>query len=122
MKEMFTQIHKPVEISLTPKQKIQKLKTDIGGGWYIEKSARGLPSLNRTKLSEKSQEREDEIQKKLYEAKRWWNDCKPQVHWNKLEWIDPKSKPKRVKPFYIPSKNVTLVKVIEQLIFLAILD
>ena len=37
--------------------------TDIGGGWYMEKSARGLPTLRITKLSKKSQERQDEIQK-----------------------------------------------------------
>ena len=29
--------------------------TDIGGGWYMEKSARGLSPLSRTKLSKKSQ-------------------------------------------------------------------
>ena len=45
-------------------KKIQKLMTDIGGGWYIEKSARGLPPLKRTKLSKKVQERQDYIQ--------WW--------------------------------------------------
>ena len=29
--------------------------TDIGGGWYMKKNARGLPPLKRTKLSEKAQ-------------------------------------------------------------------
>ena len=42
------QIPQNVEISLTPKERIQKLLTDIGGGWYMEKSARGLPPLKRT--------------------------------------------------------------------------
>ena len=37
--------------------------TDIGGGWCMGKSARGLPPLRRTKLSKKAQERQDEIQK-----------------------------------------------------------
>ena len=32
MKEMFMQIPQTFEIALTPKQKIQKLMTDIGGG------------------------------------------------------------------------------------------
>ena len=27
--------------------------TDIGGGWYMEKNARGLSPLKRTKLSKK---------------------------------------------------------------------
>ena len=34
---MFMQIPQTVEIALTSKQKIQKIMTDIGGGWYMEK-------------------------------------------------------------------------------------
>ena len=37
MKYMFMQIPHYVEIALTPEEKIQKLLTDIGGGWYMEK-------------------------------------------------------------------------------------
>ena len=29
----------------------------------------------------------------------------PQLHWNMLEWVDPKSTPKRVKPFSVSSKK-----------------
>ena len=50
--------------------------TDIGGGWYMEKSAKGLTLLRITKLSKKAQERQDVIQKKLYEANKCWNDLK----------------------------------------------
>ena len=63
MKDMFVQIPQTVKIVLTPKQKVQKLMTDIGGGWYMDKSARGLPPLRRTRLSKKAQERQDKIQK-----------------------------------------------------------
>ena len=58
--------------------------TDIGGGWYLEKIARGLPPLKRTKISKKAQERQDYIQKKLYEYNRWWDDWKFQLNWIKL--------------------------------------
>ena len=75
MKEMFMQIPQNVEISLTLGETIQKLLTDIGGGWYMAKSDRVLPPLKRTKLSKKAQEMQDYIQKELYEANRWWNDC-----------------------------------------------
>ena len=51
MKYMFIQIPQNVEIALTPKETIQKLMTDIVGGWYMGKSARGLPPLKRKKLS-----------------------------------------------------------------------
>ena len=80
--------------------------TYIGGEWYMGKSARGLPPLRRTRLSKKSQERQDEIQKKLYEANKLWNDCKFQLHWNKLEWVDRKSNPTKVKPFLKTQKRV----------------
>ena len=34
----------------------------------------------------------------------WWNDWKFQLHWNKLEWVDTKSTPKRVKAYSVFSK------------------
>ena len=87
----------------------------------MEKSARGLPPSRRTKLSKKSQERQDEIQKKIYESNKWWNDRRFQLHWKNIEWVDPKYNPKRVKPSSVSSKRLPLIKVIEQLILLAIL-
>ena len=48
---------------------------------------------------------QNEIQKKLYEANRWWNDWRFQLHWNKLEWVYPKSNPKIVKHFFVSSKK-----------------
>ena len=35
----------------------------------------------------------------------WCNDWKFQLYWNTLEWVDPKSTPKRVKPFSFSSKK-----------------
>ena len=35
MKDMFMQKPQTVKIALTPKQKVQKLMTDIGGRWYM---------------------------------------------------------------------------------------
>ena len=72
---------------------------------YVKKSARGLPPLKRTKIGKKAQERHDKVQKKLYEANRWWNDRKFQLH-----WVYPKSNPKRVKRFYVSSKKVHISK------------
>ena len=40
MKQMFKQIPLTMKKSLTPKQKVQKRMTDIGGGWYVEKVLR----------------------------------------------------------------------------------
>ena len=92
------------------KRKNQKLITHIGGGWYFKKSARGLPPLKRTKLSKKAQEGQDIIEKKLYESNRWLNDWKLQLHWNKLEWVDPKYTPIRLELVSVSSKVLYISK------------
>ena len=58
MKEMFKQIYLTKIKVLSPKQKVQKLMIKIGGGWYLEKSARRIPPLKITTLSKKSQDKE----------------------------------------------------------------
>ena len=45
------------------------------------------------------------LKNKLFQYNRWWNDWKFQLHWNMLEWVDPKSTPKRVKSFSVSSKK-----------------
>ena len=107
---MFKEIPQTMKKAPTPKQKVQKPMTDIGGGWYMEKSAKRISPLRRTNLSKKSQEKQDEIQKKLYEANKWWNGCKFRLYWHKLEWVDPKYTPKRDKPYSVSSKAFYLNK------------
>ena len=40
MKGIFRQIPQTIKIALTPKQKVQKLMTDMGSRWYMEKVLR----------------------------------------------------------------------------------
>ena len=40
MQQMFKKIPLTIKKALTSKQKFQKLMTDIGGGWYMEKLLR----------------------------------------------------------------------------------
>ena len=63
MKYMFKQIPLTMIKALNQKQKVQKLMTGIGGEWYMEKSAKGLPSLRISTLSKKAEDKEDEIEK-----------------------------------------------------------
>ena len=65
MKEIFKQIPQNVEKSLTSEKKNQKLMTDIGGGWYLEKCERRLTTLKGKKPSKKAQDRHDLILKKI---------------------------------------------------------
>ena len=46
----------------------------------MENSAKGVPPLKRSKLRKKSQEKEDELQEKLYQNNKWWNDWRIQLH------------------------------------------
>ena len=50
--------------------------------------------------------RDDLIKNKMFQQNRWWNDWKFQLHWNMLEWVDPKSTLKRVKPFSVSLKKL----------------
>ena len=77
--------------------------TDIGGGWYMGKSAKGIPPLKRSKIGKKHK-RIRIKSKKLYEANKWWNDWRFQLYWNKIEWVDPKTLIKRDKPYSVYSK------------------
>ena len=48
--------------------------------------------------------------KQLYEANKWWNDWRFQLHWHTLEWVDNKSNPKIVKPFSVSLKTFYISK------------
>ena len=86
--------------------------TDIGGAWYMGGRAKGLPPIKRSKLIKKAQEKEDDIKNKLYEANKWRNDWIFQLHWNKLERVNPKTLIKRDKPYSVSSKRLTEIKMI----------
>ena len=59
MKDMFKKIPTTMMKPLSPRQKLQKLMTEICGGWYMERITKVLPPLKIPKLSGKSQEKED---------------------------------------------------------------
>ena len=71
----------------------------------MEKCKKGLPPLKRTKLGKRAQKRRDLIKKELFVSNMWWNDWKLQLHWNMLEWVNPKSRTKQVKPFSVSSNE-----------------
>ena len=61
--------------------------------------------MKRTKLGKKAPKRQDLIKNELFVSNMWWNNWKFQLHWNMLEWVNPKSTTKRVKPFSVSSKK-----------------
>ena len=66
------------------------------------KITKGLPPLRRLRLNKKHEIIRMKY-KKLYEANIWWNDCKFQLHWNKLEWFNPIIQIKIKKPYSVSS-------------------
>ena len=106
--------------SLSHNKNHKKLLTDIGGGWYIKTLTKVIPLLIKMKLSEKAQEKDDEIKWKLHTANRNWNDWKLQLHWNKLEWVKSRSKIKRKKSIQLIQSIYILINTVERIIGLAI--
>ena len=63
---------------------MQKILHAIGGECYTKKLSEKLPPLKKQKLIKKAQEKEDEIKINLKMANQNCNDCKFQIHCNKL--------------------------------------
>ena len=66
-----------------------------------------LPPLNKSKLKN-STKMEDEIKRHLKTANQNCNDLKFQIHWNKLDWVNPRNIDKRKNPYCVSSKNFYL--------------
>ena len=89
---MFQKI--PVKLSklYILKERCKKLLHAIGGEWYMNKSNEKIPTQKKRKLSKKSQEKENKIKINLKMADQNWNERKFQIHWNKLEWVNLRSR------------------------------
>ena len=74
----------------------------------MNKLGQKLPPLKKRRLGKKSQKEEDEIKRKLTEANQFCNDWIFQIHWNKLEWVNPRSRNERKSKFFVSSKNIIL--------------
>ena len=91
MKIMFQK--KSLELPKPPTCKVKRqylLHANVGG-WYMKKMNEKLPPLKKRKLSKKAEEKEDEIKRNLQTANQNWNEWKFQIHWNKLEWVNPRN-------------------------------
>ena len=56
-----------------------------------------LPLLRKQKLSKNVKYKYDKIRRNLQTANRNWNDWKFHMHWNMIEWVNPRSKSERKK-------------------------
>ena len=54
-------------------------------------------------IMQKEKIREDKIKKRLTEANQECCDRNSQIHWNKLEWVNPRSRDERKNAFCVSS-------------------
>ena len=66
----------------------------------MNKLGQKLPPLKKRKLTKNPKKEEDEINRKAYQ---YWNDWQFQIHWNKLEWVNPRSRDERKNPCCVSS-------------------
>ena len=66
------------------------LLTDTGIKCFMDNHKSKLSPMKRQILSKEPSNKEDDI-KNLKKTHQHWNDWKFQIHWNKLEWVVPKS-------------------------------
>ena len=72
----------------------------------MNKLGQKLPPLKKSILSKRYQKEEYEIKIRLTEANQYWNDWNFQIHWNKLEQVNPRRLDKRNNLFCVSSKTI----------------
>ena len=72
--------------------KTPEILTDIGRSLVYGKMTQGLPPIRKKTLSKKAHEKNDIIKRKLHTANRNLNGWGFQLDWNKLEWVNTRSK------------------------------
>ena len=71
-----------------------------------------LPPLKKSKFRKKSQKDEDKIKIILTEVDQEWNDWKFQIHWNNIEWVNPRSCEERKQIIlHVFKKNVLKITI-----------
>ena len=70
----------------------------------MKKMTKGLPTIRKKHKVRRHKRKNDKIKPKLHTANRNWNDCKFQLHYNKLEWVDPRSRILIKEPYSTSSK------------------
>ena len=54
------------------------------------KMTKGLPPIIKQTLSKKIKYKNNRIKRKRHTDNRSWNNWKSQLHWNRLEWVNPR--------------------------------
>ena len=61
-------------------------------------------TTTKEKKIRQKKEEENKIKRRLTEENQAWYDCKLQIHWNKLEWVNPSICDEKKNPSCVSSK------------------
>ena len=74
--------------------------------WLVCGQIRTEATITKEKeIKENTKEKKNKIKKRITEANQEWCDWKFQIHWNKLELVNTRSRDERENPFCVSSKN-----------------
>ena len=75
-------------------------------GWLLcEQISSEATTTKENDITQKSQKEEHEIKRKLTKDNQYYNHWKFQIHWNKLEWVNLRSRDEQKNPFCVSSKR-----------------
>ena len=85
--------------------KYQTTIKTVGGKRCIYKINAKLHSIKRSPLRKKGEINEGKIRENIRKVDDHWNNWKFQLHWNKLEWVYPKTRDRWKNPFYSSTRK-----------------
>ena len=75
--------------------------------WLIRAKIRSEAITTKEKeIKQKREKEEDKIERRLTKANQEWCNCKLQIHWNKLGWVNPRIRDERKIHFVSLQNNM----------------
>ena len=71
-----------------------------------EKNNENVSPLKKQNLRNTAQEKEDKMKRNLQMENQSWNACRFQIHWNELEWVNPRNCSRGNNLFCVSYKKV----------------
>ena len=91
-----------------PLSKDKKAPVSINRYWRFmvhENISKKRPPIKKQNLSKNAKQKDDNIKINIQAATQNWNYCIFQIHWNMLEWVNPRSRISIKKLYSISSKK-----------------
>ena len=119
----MSELFKTTPKSFPPKELMiiiifRKTTKTVSEEWFMDKINAKLPPTNRRILIKREKSKEEKTRKNIMKTINYWNDWNSQLHWNKLECVDPNTQDCRF--FFLRLTSFTLNMEIRHVILLDI--